>query len=539
MLPFADVKVRRAETVDRPLFAAIERRDLPAVRAALRAGSSPNAYVTDGETVLMRAAKAGCVPIALALFRAGANPNTLSMWGFNAIDAARWNEKVDPAPMVSVLLRAGVPPSRMAAWGYSDRPKVLRFLIAAKAPIDATALNRAIEDDSLDSLRMMLRANAPVNGAGTGGYPLHVAAAHGKLRAVKLLLLFGARRDLRDRSGLTAGQVAQRTGNGPVASLLGTTAAPLPRLDAPDLRQASHPFATGFSHVHDYAWQPDGGLVLWCPVVTGEMVDETQSLFTRFDPKGRRLSAWKSSVGLDESSRLSPDGSRMAWTESDEVLAREVDGGDPHAVSTRGEVGPLFWTSDSKSWSVLVWNNRSGGYDGIYWRDGRTEPLASDTGVRPLGDEIDPTWVLNRNHVRTVKFFRDTKGEQDRSRGTILATSLTPKGHASEIGRFSPPREGSIEEAAFSLDGHRIAWIVTLPRDHRVGIWTTQADGSQPRLLGTIHDDSPPSYGVLRDVWIHWRLESQPHHLRWTPTGGLSFVLGDTLRTLINPAEAR
>ena len=246
-----DGKVRRAEAIDRSLFVAIDRKDLRAVQAGMRAGASPNAFITDGETVLMHAVKAGSIPIVLAVVKAGANPKVMTGWGFNAIDAAKWNENSDPRRWRRLCSDSGFHRALCPSWGYVDRPAALRLLLAVKAPIDATALNRAIESDRLDCLRLMLAAKAPVNGVGTGGHPLHVAAANGKLEAVRLLLAHGARRNLRDDEGLTAAEVSRRTGNDRVATLLGAPVSDHPRLADPDLRQATRVFASGFSFVHD------------------------------------------------------------------------------------------------------------------------------------------------------------------------------------------------------------------------------------------------------------------------------------------------
>jgi ankyrin repeat protein len=74
----------------------------------------------------------------------------------------------------------------------------------------ASLLHYAVGADALESAKLLIEANVPVNAVDDSGEtPLHVAAGHGRVEMMRLLLRHGGDRNARNRLGWTPLDVAQ------------------------------------------------------------------------------------------------------------------------------------------------------------------------------------------------------------------------------------------------------------------------------------------------------------------------------------------
>lgn len=113
-------------------------------------------------------------------------------------------------------------PIHLAAGG--GHVEVLRLLLLKGADVDSltkdgnTALHVAVEERRKDCAKLLLLSNgscraANVRNGSDGDTPLHIAAGLGDEQLVKLLLSKGANKDIRNRVGKTAYDVAAENGN--------------------------------------------------------------------------------------------------------------------------------------------------------------------------------------------------------------------------------------------------------------------------------------------------------------------------------------
>jgi ankyrin repeat protein len=228
------------------LLEAIHRGDTHAVRAALKAGASPNTKATRGATVLMHAAAYAPADAVQALLEAGADVNSVSdagftplMWaasdpaklklllakgadikahskdGNSALILARQNGFTKSIP---VLLAAGAPDEdgMNPAWKPSmkaSRDHLLKIHSIGPEPMHAPFRGEAMFDAvytpgaDLEPLRAMLDAGADANSTAqivTVKLPaLSMAAAHGNTEQVQELLARGADPNRKGTRGIT------------------------------------------------------------------------------------------------------------------------------------------------------------------------------------------------------------------------------------------------------------------------------------------------------------------------------------------------
>jgi uncharacterized protein len=184
----------------------------------------------NGEFVM--AARAGKVERAVALLEQGAMVNSRDRNGDSPLNMAATKGNL---AMVNVLLNAradvnlgnlsGVTPLMGAA--FSGNVEIVRKLLAAGAkiePLDRVKKNAATYaagNGCSGCLLELIRAGTAVNAALENDLTLLMwAAAYGHESSVRLLLTEGADRDLKDRRGKTAADMAREGNHQNVISLL-------------------------------------------------------------------------------------------------------------------------------------------------------------------------------------------------------------------------------------------------------------------------------------------------------------------------------
>jgi ankyrin repeat protein len=166
---------RRFSDKGRALMAAVKANDRRAVEKCLQDRSTPlDEADPDGFTPLLWAAREGMTEVTALLLARGADPNHLDAWmGANAGHKA----------------------------GYWGRTEVMKLLVRSKMDINA-------------------------RGLANGYTPLHDAVAGGHLETAKVLVVAGARLDVRGHDGLTPLDIARANSNQEMIALLGSRAKP-------------------------------------------------------------------------------------------------------------------------------------------------------------------------------------------------------------------------------------------------------------------------------------------------------------------------
>jgi hypothetical protein len=200
------------------------------------------ANVNEPRTAVEAAAAAGQVEAFRLLF---ADKTTRGLLKKQPASLVRWAIKGDNPAILDLLQDAGVDLSVADSWidydkpspslcvaAYEAKPQIVKWLLARKFSVGATAgekkqtpLHFAVDrwwlsdtmvqgrrgdvpqDESnrrRETVLLLLDAGADVNAPdGAGRTPLHLAAKHGSLDAIRLLVARGARVDLKDGFGAT------------------------------------------------------------------------------------------------------------------------------------------------------------------------------------------------------------------------------------------------------------------------------------------------------------------------------------------------
>jgi ankyrin repeat protein len=150
-----------------PLWLAVERNNVAAVRQLIAGGADVNETLTDGTTLLCLAAAMGHVSVVETLLAAGLDPNAVVRTTFN------------------------------------------------------TPLHLAVERGRAESVAPLLRGGANVEGRNAMGWtPLMLAATGRDVKTIEALLAVGADPSAADPSGLTALSIARKFGLPAIAELL-------------------------------------------------------------------------------------------------------------------------------------------------------------------------------------------------------------------------------------------------------------------------------------------------------------------------------
>jgi ankyrin repeat protein/serine/threonine protein kinase len=164
-----------------PLLIAAVSTNLSVAEVLVAHKANLNAQARDGSTPLNFAAMYGSAPATELLLKAGAN--------FNLQDGAGFT------PLNTAIER-----------GY---PKVAELLLEYRAspslatPNGQTPLHTAAWLGDLESMRLLLDREPPINAIQVSGTPLAWAVQYHQVEAVKLLLQRGASRDVATRNGMT------------------------------------------------------------------------------------------------------------------------------------------------------------------------------------------------------------------------------------------------------------------------------------------------------------------------------------------------
>lgn len=246
------------------LLNAIERGDLAAVRAALAAGASPDAYTDSGRPALLAAVLADRQPVAGELLARGARADARDRDGMTALMRAAEQGRVemmrlllaqkgeagldeaDPEGRTALMLAAGqgqVAAVRMLVGEGADTRardgKGRTALIAAKTKKHAEIVEILERLGDVEDLRRADLLEAVARGddarvaelvdqgaAGlevadeAGNTPLALAAARGMTRSMEALLAASARPDAANGEGDTPLMLAARSGRLAVVELL-------------------------------------------------------------------------------------------------------------------------------------------------------------------------------------------------------------------------------------------------------------------------------------------------------------------------------
>ncbi|CAJ1065483.1 ankyrin repeat and protein kinase domain-containing protein 1 [Xyrichtys novacula] len=205
------------------------------VRQLLKSGVNPNCADSRGFTPLHLAALKGHTGICRQLLSNGVSPDirTLQCWTPMHLAALRGHEATvvqleSQGACVNARGENGWTPLHLAC--HQNEAEVVANLLSAKADPNVwedserwTPLHAACISVSLPSVLHLLAHHADVNAVNSRkASALHLAAQHGSTPMVKALLLNGADRTLRDSSGSTALDVAQRCEKWEIVKLLQT-----------------------------------------------------------------------------------------------------------------------------------------------------------------------------------------------------------------------------------------------------------------------------------------------------------------------------
>jgi ankyrin repeat protein len=213
--------------------------DEASIRSALRRDADPDAVTTGlggGDTVLVRAARAGRIEIVRMLLAAGAAVDVASHWEWTALRAAIFEGH---AEVVEVLLAAGADPNTtvaresvlyeaISATRWLPRRAalaVLNDLLSAGARVredEEPAIVRAVDHRAPPAvIRLLIRHGASPDQVRRDGAPiLVIAARRGDTAAVDTLAENGAQVDVFDPAGRTALMHAVERGWDAVAAVL-------------------------------------------------------------------------------------------------------------------------------------------------------------------------------------------------------------------------------------------------------------------------------------------------------------------------------
>ena len=193
--------------------------DAETVRLLLEAGADPNAETEDGITAVRSASEAESEEVVRLLWERGA--------AIGVAEAVMIGEN----GFLEEVLRGGADPDAQAGDASALVLAIKRGDVAAVRLLVEAGADRsrspwppvwAILADQREILEFLLDAGWPLNQSDTTSRtPLHRAVERVRPEMVRLLLVRGADRSLRDRSGQTALDLAQKLGDAAVLEAFG------------------------------------------------------------------------------------------------------------------------------------------------------------------------------------------------------------------------------------------------------------------------------------------------------------------------------
>ena len=186
------------EGASRPLYRAVGRGRLAAVRLLLEVGADTHDIESEGPPMVYTAVRQDDYAVLLLLLEHGADPNVPGPRGASALALARLTGKTEAA---DALVEYGA----VEAWDQ----------------MEGGALFRAVYHNDIEGLTEALAAGADPNAQGPLALtPLRTAVKAGRTEAVRLLLENGAAPDTKGDQGRTVLHTAAEAGNVAVARLL-------------------------------------------------------------------------------------------------------------------------------------------------------------------------------------------------------------------------------------------------------------------------------------------------------------------------------
>jgi Tol biopolymer transport system component/DNA-binding winged helix-turn-helix (wHTH) protein len=219
-------------------------------------------------------------------------------------------------------------------------------------------------------------------------------------------------------------------------------------------------------------YSPDGKTLA---IIDKATPAEPSSIFllSLADLQRRKLTSPPTGTTGDYYPAFSPDGKQLAFARAVSFTATDLfvlplAGGKPKRLTFDGlTIDGLTWTPDSRE---IIFSSRRGGSVNSLWRigaNGGTPERVSTFGE----DVISPAVPRNGNRLAYTRLLDDMN---------IWSFALDAEGHVTS----KAPLIGSTfrdSDPDYSPDGRRIAF--TSGRNGSFGIWVSDSDGTNPRLL--------------------------------------------------------
>lgn len=160
-----------------PLVDATERQNFELVELLVELGAEVNASDCRGQTAIHSSAINGCPEIAEFLISKGSNVESRDKLGYSALMwATAGGNDSDRIAVAHILLKNGAEYDLNSAVWLGDTQRVKSILQAGKealanAPIPADLIHASMWVNSLDILRLLLKAGADPNEVSSTGCP--------------------------------------------------------------------------------------------------------------------------------------------------------------------------------------------------------------------------------------------------------------------------------------------------------------------------------------------------------------------------------
>lgn len=571
--------------LDADLFKAIQENKEADVRALVEQGANVNARTEDGWPVVMLAVSR---PSLLKyLLEQGADPNRplrltssiVSSFFPHEMTALILAARTANAEAVQLLLANGGDVDATDANGQtavhqligSPNPAakvvpILKALLAHGADIrrkdreGMTPLLIAVERSSTEVILFLLDNGASLDDANMRGETaLMLAAAHadrgGSIREtmalLKRLLGRGANKNLRDRSGRTAAQRAEKADQPEVAYLLRTGRMPgpparvLPR-PARRLLAVAKPILKleGLSR-HELWWWSDTQLMVVREAASTTPV--ARRTWQRYDlSTGRLTPETRLDTKAHSRALLSPDGRRYLFFGEDDrgsvwtLLDRDKDATQHSPVS---QVVPDRFGDFVRPIEGRSWLRDSQHWVGIPSTLGQAPPVRVEVfGLDRPGEvrevnvtfparkqtafwQPEPSDLLGVSAIGQVLTIAGNNWNAPTRQADIYAFGLDkPVAAARKYSVRLPLKAGYAVE--LSPQGDQLAWLIHYEQGAKdiVELWVSRTDGSGMRGIG------------FAEV-VPGRNYTKPYFVQWLPGGKrLSFVCQDMVYSVAVPS---